>query len=388
MTPPKRIGMGLVGPGFIAPHHIDAVRRLGFVDVVALAGSSAESAASKARQFGVPRSYGSYLDLVADPEVHVVHNTTPSHLHLPVSLAALRAGKHVVSDKPLAMNLDESRQLVEAARLAGVINAVTFNYRGNPLVQEARLRVRTGGIGRVVFVQGRYLQDWMTEERVFSWRSDPAKGGVSSALADIGTHWCDLAQHICGEKITAVLADLSTVVGTRYRSEDASTPFAFDTSGAKQAVTVDAEDLAVILLRFENGAHGVMTAGQVLPGHKNDLEIEVNGRGASLRWQQERQNELWIGHFDQPNLLLAKDPALLAPEAKPYARLPGGHQEGWSDAFRNVIADIYEWIQLGVDAERPATVCTFAEATHTMAILDAMLESHAGGGVWKAVPHD
>jgi predicted dehydrogenase len=188
MTQLARIGMGLIGPGFIAPHHIDAVRRLGYVDVVAIAGSSAASAEKKAREYGVGRSYGDYRELIADPDVHVVHNTTPSHLHFPVSMAALEAGKHVISDKPLAIDPEQCRKLRDAAAAAGVVNAVTFNYRGNPLVQQARAMIAAEDIGRVVFIHGHYLQDWMTSDKVYSWRSDPVKGYRLALVRSGGAH--------------------------------------------------------------------------------------------------------------------------------------------------------------------------------------------------------
>jgi predicted dehydrogenase len=389
MTQFGRIGMGLIGPGFIAPHHIDAVRRLGDVEVIAIAGSSAASAERKARQYGIGRSYGDYRELIAAPEIHVVHNTTPSHLHFSVSMAALEAGKHVISDKPLAIDPEQCRKLRDAAAAAGVVNAVTFNYRGNPLVQQARAMIERDSIGRVVFIHGHYLQDWMTSDHVYSWRSDPAKGGASSALADIGSHWCDLAEHTSGQRITAVLADLTTVVKTRYSAGASAEAFGSAVDTERMPVEVTSEDLASILLRFENGARGCLTVGQVLPGHKNNLELELNGRTGSLRWNQEQQNELWIGRQDQPNMVMAKDPALLLPEARGYAHLPGGHQEAWADAFRNVIADAYRCIREGgAGTPRPATLCTFADATHTARVVDAMLRSHAQGGIWQAVETD
>ena len=379
------MGMGLVGPGFIAPHHIDAVRRLGDVDVIGIAGSSPESAARKATELKVPRSFASYQELVEDPGIDVVHNTTPNYLHLPVTLAALKAGKHVISDKPLAMTPSECRLLCDAAKAAGVVNAVTFNYRGNPLVQEARTRIAHGEIGDLVYIHGQYLQDWMTDENVYSWRMDPNKGGMSSALADIGSHWCDLAQHMTGSKIVSVLADINTVVRTRYSSGASSEAFGRGSGGERHPVAVHGEDLGTVLLRFENGARGCLQVGQVLPGHKNDLQIEVNGRAGSLRWQQEQQNDLWLGRHDAPNGLLMKDPGLMGPEAKRYAHLPGGHQESWADAFRNVIADAYTHIRNGGAGSKPPTLCTFADAAHTGLIIDAMLRSAAEGNIWKQV---
>ena len=286
----KKIGMGLVGPGFVAGHHIDAVRRLGDVDVVAIAGSSQQSAERKAHEYKVDRAYGDYKALIADPDIQVIHNTTPNHLHLPVTLAALQAGKHVISDKPLASNAEEGRKLRDAAVAAKVAHVVTFNYRGNPLVQQARGMVARGETGPLSFVRGYYLQDWMSDPNVYSWRSDPAKGGVTSALGDIGSHWCDLAEHVAGAKIVSVLADLATVIPVRYSSGASAGAFAVTSGGDRQPMQVDAEDLASVLLRFDNGARGCFSVGQVLPGHKNDLELEVNGRALSLKWRQEQQN--------------------------------------------------------------------------------------------------
>ena len=381
-----RLGMGLVGPGFISQHHLDSVRRVGDVDIVGIAGSSPESAQRKAKELKAGHGFASYEELVNDPAIDVVHNTTPSYLHVPVTLAALKAGKHVITDKPLAMTPAECAVLCDAAASAGVVNAVTFNYRGNPLVQQARTMIAQGLIGKAVYVQGQYLQDWLTNENAYSWRMDPEKGGASSALADIGSHWCDLAEHVVGSRITSVLAEITTVVQTRYTAGGSAEAFAKISDIAKRPVEITAEDLATVLLRFDNGARGSLKVGQVLPGHKNDLQLEVNGRTASLRWLQERQNELWIGRHDQANEMLCKDPSLMLPEAVAYAHLPGGHQESWADAFFNVIADAYAFIKAGGDlTKRPATLCTFDDAYHTSSVIDAMLRSHHAGNAWQDV---
>jgi predicted dehydrogenase len=389
----RRLKMGLVGPGFIAAQHIEAVRRLGDVEVVAIAGSSRESAQRRAAQWHVDRAYGDYRDLIADPDIDVIHNTTPNHLHLEVSLAALAARKHVISDKPLSDSAGHSRTLWEAARRAGVAHVVTFNYRGNPLVQEARAMVSRGELGPLCYVHGQYLQDWLADERIYSWRLDPARGGASSALRDIGSHWCDLAEHVTGLRIEAVLADLGTVVTQREVPRAAAGTFARATPRAVRTkrrpprkARIESEDLATVLLRFRGGAKGYLAAGQVLPGHKNDLQLEVCGRKASVRWLQERQNELWIGRFGQPNTVLGKDPAILCAGAARFAHLPAGHQEAWADAFRNVIADAYQWIREGARPRaRPAALATFADGYRSDLLVEAMLASHAAGGVWRKV---
>jgi predicted dehydrogenase len=237
-------------------------------------------------------------------------------------------------------------------------------------------------IGKVFFVHGQYLQDWMADPTVYSWRSDPAKSGPSSALADIGSHWCDLAEHMTGKRITAVLADLTTVIKTRYSGGASAEAFSHNGAAQRIPVEISGEDLASVLVRFDDGAKGCLSVGQVLPGHKNGLQIELNGRKASLRWNQERQNELWIGRYDQPNSVMAKEPPLMLSEAAKYAHLPAGHQEGWTDAFRNVVGDIYEWIQSG---QKPATVCTFADAQRICVIIETMLKSYEEGCVWQSV---
>ena len=379
--------MGLVGPGFVGAHHIDAVRRLGFVDVIAVAASSASSARRKADALGVPKAYASVEDLVADPDIQVVHNTTPNYLHVPVILAALAAGKHVISDKPLATTAADARLLLDAARKAGVVHAVTFNYRGNPLVQQAREMIAGGELGPVHFIHGAYLQDWLLEATDFSWRLEPDKGGDSSAVGDIGSHWCDLVQHVTGQNIISVLADLTTVVTTRQKPAASAEAFARSGDGAQETVQIRSEDLATILLRFDGGAKGSVSVGQVCAGHKNGLWFETNGREASLRWEQEKQNELWIGRRGAANSILAKDPSLLAPGARAYARLPGGHQEGWADAFANVMRDIYGFIASGAPptAARPPAFATFEDGYHSACVVDAILESHRNGGVWTRI---
>ena len=385
----RRIGMGLIGPGFVGTHHVDAVRRLGFVDVVAVAASTLENARKKAAEYGVPKAYGSYEELIADPDIHVVHNTTPNYLHAPVNLAVIAKRKHIISDKPLALDSAEALTMWKAARQAGVVHAVTFNYRGNPLVQEAREMIAKGAMGRLFFVHGAYLQDWLFDDTVYSWRLDPAMGGATSALGDIGSHWCDLAQHVTGLRIEAVLADLTTVIKTRRRPEKSAEAFAGGSTGATEEFHNPTEDLASVLLRFENGAKGCFSVGQVCAGHKNDLWLEVNGRKESLRWHQEQQNELWIGQAKQPNELLPKDPSLLSPANRKYAHLPGGHQEGWADAFRNIMAEIYGLILegKGMPPSVPHPVATFEDGYRANCIVDSLLESNAAGGVWKKVQY-
>jgi predicted dehydrogenase len=378
--------MGIVGPGFVGAHHVDAVRRLGFVDVVAVAASSESSARKKADALGIAKAYGSYEALAADPDVHVVHNTTPNNMHVPVIMAALSRRKHVISDKPLALNAEDARSLLDAAREAGVVHAVTFNYRGNPLVQQAREMIAAGELGDTHYIHGGYLQDWLLYPTDFSWRLEPDKGGKSSAIGDIGSHWCDLVQHVVGKRIESVLADFDTVIRTRYKPSKNREAFARAEERGDQ-FQVQSEDLATVLVRFEGGARGAVCVGQVCAGHKNDLWFEINGRKASIRWFQEQQNELWIGRRDGANSVLPRDPSLLVPGAQRYAHLPGGHQEAWADAFCNLMRDIYGFIASGrkPDEPKPPAFATFEDGYRAACVVDAILKSNADGSVWTKV---
>lgn len=386
----KRIGMGIVGAGFVGPHHVDAVRRLGYVDVVAVAGSSEASAKKKADALGARKAYGSYEALLDDPDVHVVHNATPNYLHYPVNAAAIAKGKHVISDKPLAMTAAEAKTLLDAATKAGIVHAVTFNYRGNPLVQQARHAIARGDIGKPHFLVGHYLQDWLIKDTDYSWRLEPDKGGASSALGDIGSHWCDLAQHISGLRIVEVLGDITTVIPKRKKPRGSRE--AFQAGGGEDQVDlvdIQVEDLASVLLRFDNGAKGSFSVGQVCAGHKNDLILEICGPQGSLRWRQEHQNELWLGQRDKANEILQKDPSLMDEEVRRYAHLPGGHQESWADAFTNLMRDIYGFIAEGKGSggERPPAFATFEDGYRANCIVEAILESAKKGSVWTKVSY-
>jgi predicted dehydrogenase len=226
-------------------------------------------------------------------------------------------------------------------------------------------------------------------ESDYSWRLEPDQGGASSALGDIGSHWCDLAQHVTGSRIVEVLAELTTVIRKRKKPAAGSRE-AFQAAGANQQfelVDVAVEDLASVLVRFDNGARGTFSVGQVCAGHKNDLRLEVCGSSASISWRQEHQNELWIGKRDQGNTVLTKDPSLINEAARPYAHLPGGHQEAWADAFCNLMRDIYGVIAKGKAAgdARPPAFATFEDGYRANCLVDAMLESNRRGGVWTHV---
>jgi len=371
----QRIQAGIIGTGFIGPAHVEALRRLGSVEVLAVAERGQELAERKAADLSIPLAYGDYHDLLANAEIEVVHNCTPNHLHFEVNRDILAAGKHVISEKPLAMNSSESRALVRLAEQAGVVHAIDFNYRYMPLVQQARIMCLAGGeVGRVFAVHGSYLQDWLHQETDWNWRLVPELSGNSRAVADIGSHWCDLVQFVTGLKIVRVMADLVTIHPVRKRPKQEVETYAGKVLKPEdlEDAPINTEDYASILLEFDSGTHGVLTVNQCAAGRKNRLYFEIDGSKAALAWNQERPNELWVGRRDGPNQIIMKDPSLLHEEARQYAHYPGGHNEAYPDGPKNLFRNVYGFIN-GVRAG--GDFATFTDGHNEIAICEAVIKS-------------
>ncbi len=379
------IRVGLIGAGFVGPAHVEALRRLGYVEVLALAGSNARRAREKADELGIPEACGDYRQLLASPRVTVIHNATPNQLHFAINRDALQAGKHVVSEKPLALTVAEGRRLVQLARETELVNAVDFNYRGYPLVQQMRAMIARGDIGQVWTMHGSYMQDWLLYPTDFNWRVLPEMGGESRAVADIGSHWCDLAQWVTGQRISRVMGRLATMVPVRYRPAERVVTFGQAGEGAREEVQVRTEDYASVLFDCDGGATGSFMVSQVSAGRKNRLWIEVDGSDGSLAWDQERPDELRIGRRGRPSELLPRDSSLLAPGVGRFSNLPAGHNEGWADALRNLMAEIYDFVRAGKNPvrEQPG-FATFQDGLAENELVEAILDSHHRGA-WVKV---
>jgi predicted dehydrogenase len=366
--------VGVVGTGFIGPVHVEALRRIG-AEVVGLVGSSPERAAPKAAALGIPKVYENFEALIADPEIDVVHITSPNHLHFPQAKQALRAGKHVVCEKPLAMDTTESSELVALAKEVGKVAAVNFNIRFYPLAHEARARVQAGEIGDVFAIHGSYLQDWLLYETDWNWRLEPEFSGNMRAVADIGSHWLDLVSFITSLRIESVMADFRTFLPVRQKPQGSVETFTGKEAPKVETIPTEihTEDYASILLRFEGGARGVVTVSQVSAGRKNRLSFEIDGAKASLAFDSERPNELWIGHRDRANELLLRDPSLLSESARGIAFYPGGHNEGFPDTFKALYATIYDAIRNG-NAGEPQYP-TFADGHYELQLGEAIYAS-------------
>lgn len=371
--------MAVFGTGFMGRVHLEAVRRLEFVEASAIAGRNIEGARKLGAGFSVPTIATNYRDVLRDPAIDAIHICTPNAQHFPMAKAALLAGKHVICEKPLATSVAEGEELVSIAARQGVRNCVCHNLRCYPLVQQMRRMCEDGDLGEILIVQGTYSQDWLLYDTDWNWRVDSKAGGPSRCMADIGSHWFDLAEHVTGLRVTSVCADLQTFHGKRKQPKHSAETFSNQLPGAEDYIeaSVDTEDFGAVIFHLggQTGgrARGSVVASQVSAGRKNRLNIEIYGTRSSVAWDQERPNELWVGHRDTANNILLKDPSLLRPAARSYADLPGGHSEGYDDTFKQIFRRFYAAVS---SKEAAIEYPQFVDGLRQLKILDAVIESN------------
>lgn len=378
-----QIKTGIIGMGYIGVSHIEAVRRLGFAEIAAVADVNHDLARKKASEFSIPKCYSTVDELLADKEIQVVHNCTPNYLHAEVNEKIIRAGKHIFSEKPLARTSEEAKKMLELLKQYPDIAAgVNFNYRFNPLVQEIRSKVKAGEIGIPRLVHGSYLQDWLLYETDYNWRIEPEINGPSRCIADIGSHWMDAVQHVLGTKIVEVCSDLVTVIPVRKKPRGQVETFSLNTAaGGYEEKSIKTEDYGAVLFKMENGVHGVFHVSEVSAGHGCFFNFEVNGSEASLYWNQETCDHMWMGFRDRDNLQIIRNPNNLSPQAKQYGYLAKGHPEGWNDAFKNSIYSFYRYVaDRKVRGKDPCDFATFEEALYIIKLTEAILESNKTRG--------
>lgn len=371
----KKLKAGIIGTGYIGPAHIEALRRLGDVEVVAIAEANQDLANHKAAQLRVAKAYGSYKKMLADDDIDVVHNCTPNHLHFDTNCRILEAGKHVVSEKPLAVSSAQSAKLVKLAKKTGLVNAVNFNYRYYPLVQHAAMMAQNNALGKIFSVQGCYMQDWLLYDTDWNWRLEPKYAGPSKAIADIGSHWFDLIQFITGKKITRVIADLFRLHTYRKKPKSAADTFSGKELKPSQytKTRINTEDGGHILIEFADGTKGMVCVSQVASGRKNHICFELNGSEQSLWWDHERPNELMMGHRNRPNQLMLKDAVLMDSSIRDYAHYPAGHNEGYPTCVKNFCRNVYRYIR---DRRRKIDFATFEDGHNANVIIEAVLKSN------------
>lgn len=369
----KRWKTAVFGSGFMGRVHREAIRRLGTVDI--LEGADTQP---------MKRTEADYRKILEDPELDAVHICTPNSLHFSMAKAALEAGKHIVCEKPLTTSTEDARILVALAHRAGRRNCLNHNLRYYPMVQHMRRLREAGELGDILVVQGTYSQDWLLYETDWNWRVDSTLGGPLRCMADIGSHWFDMAEHVIGQRVKSLCADLQTFHPTRKQPKGVVETFAGKLlqPGDYNSVPIATDDFGSVIFRMGELARGGMTASQVSAGCKNRLRIEIYGTKSSVAWNQERPDELWMGNRNTPNQILIKDPSLLQPAARSYADLPGGHSEGYDDTFKQVFRRFYASLETPTAA---AEYPQFRDGLRQMTILDSVLESHKSRG-WADVP--
>jgi predicted dehydrogenase len=369
----SKLRAAVIGLGFVGRAHLEALRRLG-ITVTGVLGSSSERSQAVAEAVGLDHAYASRDELAADRNVDVVHICTPNYVHAQQATALLNSGKHVMCEKPLAMNAKESAALVELARKQNRVGGVTYNLRYYPLCQQARAMIAAGAIGEPRIVQGSFLQDWLLYPTDWNWRLEPQLGGDLRAVSDIGTHWLDLAMWLTGRKVTDLCADLGTLIPVRKKPRGRVETFQQNSSAATDDVKINTDDYASVLLRLDGGMRGVMTVSQISAGRKARLWFEVDGSEGSLAWDSESPNTLWVGKRNEANRELIKDPSLMTPAVRGYAAYPGGHAEGYPDTFVQLFKDFYGYIAAG-DFSAARTFPTFETGHHEMILCDKIADS-------------
>ncbi|MBN1300173.1 MAG: Gfo/Idh/MocA family oxidoreductase [Melioribacteraceae bacterium] len=376
----KNIKTGIIGSGFMGAAHTEALRRIGGVEITAVASDDEIARNLIADKYGISQRYSDWQEIINDPEIEVVHNCTPNYLHYEINKAAIESGKHIISEKPLTISVAQSEVLIKLLETSGVVNAVNFNYRFYPLIQHLKKTVDENELGSIYYIHGHYLQDWLYYDTDYNWRLEPELSGESRAVADIGSHWCDLIQFVTGKKITEVFANLITVHKTRKKP-----PGSIETFKGKEAETVDnnaseievkTEDAGSVMFRLENGTYGVFTVSQVSAGRKNNFMVNIDGSKKSISWNQENPNEMWIGYREKANEVLLKDPSLLKESAREYAHYPGGHPEGYPDGPKNMFHKIYGFIRSGLDPRKvKPEFPTFKDGHIENKIVESILKS-------------
>ena len=370
------IKAAIVGTGFIGPAHLEALRRIPNVEVVALVEVNQALADEKAKLLGIPRAYV-FADMLKQDDIDVVHICTPNFLHFSQAKAVMEAEKHVICEKPLAISLEEAAELVQLAKTTGLVNAVHFNLRYYPMVRQMKVMREKGELGQVYSIMGSYLQDWLFLQTDYNWRLEPDKSGDSRAIADIGSHLLDITEYVTGLKITEVMADFSTVHKTRLKPLKPIETYSGKmlSQDDYQEVPITTEDHATVLLRFDNGSKGSITVSQVSAGRKNRLNIEIAGSVSNFEFNSERPNELWIGKREKANEQLMKDPSLVHREVSSLVSFPGGHNEGFPDTSKQLFKEVYAAIATGKQPEQP-TYPTFADGLRELLIGERIVESN------------
>jgi len=367
----RSLRAGIIGTGFIGPVHIEALRRLD-IEVAALADLP-DRVGAAALRLGIPSAFSDYHEMLRDGDIDVVHITSPNRFHHEMALAALKAGKHCVCEKPLAMNSHETAEIVAAAKRSRTLFAVNYNVRFYPAVLHLRKAIAAGELGDIMHVNGSYMQDWLFKDTDYNWRLLPQEGGKLRAVADIGTHWMDTVSFILNDRIAYVLADLFTWHKTRKRPLGEVQTFAKAGAGVKYAsYPVKTEDFGNLLLQFRKGARANLAVSQVAAGRKNCIRIEIYGSKKSAWWCSENPEVLQFGNRDGANETVFRGTQVFGANVAPYVDYPAGHVEGFPDTFKMLFRCVYSSI---VDSKFERLFASAEDGHGEVKVCEAILES-------------
>ncbi len=340
----KKMRAGIIGVGFIGAVHVEQLRRLGNVEVVAI--TDFPNAQGKADALCVPKGYEDYKEMIDKENLDCVHICTPNNTHYEMAMYAMNKGVHVVCEKPMTTTLQEAQELEATLRKNKLVGAINLNCRFYPMAYQIREMIKSGELGEIYTISGGYLQDWLFLDTDYNWRLEPELSGISRAFSDIGSHWIDLVEFVSGLKAEKVLADFATFHKTRKKPTKPIETFSNMSLRPEdfETVAINTEDYCNVLFKMEGETRACCNISQVCAGRKNQISLSIAGSKCSVHWNSENSNELWIGRRDRDNGLLAKDPSILNDATRKVISYPGGHVEGFPDTFKQNFKSIYSAI--------------------------------------------
>lgn len=364
---------GIIGTGFIGKVHLETVRRLGNVEVVAIADNV--NARETAEELNVPNYYEDYKKMIDEMNLDMVHICTPNYTHYEIAMYAMERGVNIICEKPMATSIKEAEEMLAKSKEKGVVAAVNFHNRFYPMTNHLMNIIKDGELGDIFSITGSYCQDWLLYPTDYSWRLISAESGNTRAVSDIGSHWMDLAEYVSGQKITAVCADFQTIFETRKKPNKQVLAFStekFSDSDYKE-IPVDTEDNAYILFRFSGGAKGSAFISQVIAGKSVAIDLLVGGYKMSAEWNSADVNSLDIGLRDESTRHVEKGAATVHQNTLPYVAYPFGHAEGFADAFKQGFKEMYASIE---ETDHEYRYATFEDGLHEMVLCEKIFESN------------
>lgn len=365
---------GVVGTGFIGQVHIEILRRLGNVEVVALADKFSPDVT--AEKLNVPHCFTDYKEMINTMDLDFVHICTPNHTHFEIAMYALSHGVHVLCEKPMTTSIDDAKKLVDKAAETGLIAAINFHNRFYPMTNHMRNIIRDGDLGEIFSISGTYCQDWLLFDTDYSWRLNASESGNTRVVADIGSHWMDLSEFVSGQRIVEVMADFSIIHKTRRKPRKQILAFSNEhfSPDDYEEIPVNTEDCASVMFRYENGAKGSAYFSQVIAGKSVAINLMVGGYKKSAEWNSEACNRLAVGNRDSFNQIFEKGQSTVHPDTLPLVAYPFGHLEGFPDAFKQCFKQVYTSAE---HPDAPKDYATFEDGLREMVLCEKIFESNA-----------